>query len=61
MILLTGWGHRLQSEREIPLHVDRVLAKPPRLAELRAALAAIADDRPPPAARRSRLPDGGPS
>jgi PAS domain S-box-containing protein len=45
LILLTGWGQRLQSERQIPPHVDQVLAKPPRLAELRAALAAIADSR----------------
>jgi len=42
IILLTGWGQQLQSEGDIPPHVDRVLAKPPRLAELRAALAAIA-------------------
>lgn len=45
VILLTGWGQRLQAEREIPPHVDRVLAKPPRLAELRAALAAINDSQ----------------
>jgi PAS domain S-box-containing protein len=45
VILLTGWGHRLQPEGETPPHVDRVLAKPPRLAELRAALAAIASSR----------------
>jgi CheY-like chemotaxis protein len=38
VILLTGWGQRLISEGDIPPHVDRVLNKPPRLAELRAAL-----------------------
>ena len=38
IILLTGWGQRLQSESELPEHVDRVLAKPPRMMELRAAL-----------------------
>ncbi len=39
VLLLTGWGHRLLDENDIPPHVDRVLAKPPRLAELRSALA----------------------
>jgi PAS domain S-box-containing protein len=38
VILLTGWGRRLQGEGELPEHVDRVLSKPPRLPELRAAL-----------------------
>ncbi|HEX4649374.1 MAG TPA: ATP-binding protein [Steroidobacteraceae bacterium] len=49
VILLTGWGRRLLADQEIPPHVDRVLSKPPRLAELRAALAELAspevDDR----------------
>jgi len=39
VILLTGWGQRLLSEDDIPPHVDRVLSKPPRLRELREALA----------------------
>ena len=39
VILLTGWGHRLQGEQK-PEYVDHVLNKPPRLTELRAALAA---------------------
>jgi signal transduction histidine kinase/ActR/RegA family two-component response regulator len=42
VILLTGWGKRLLAENDIPAHVDRVLSKPPRLAELRAALAKLA-------------------
>jgi signal transduction histidine kinase/ActR/RegA family two-component response regulator len=41
VILLTGWGHRLQSEGELPEHVDRVLSKPPRIAALRMALAEL--------------------
>jgi PAS domain S-box-containing protein len=41
VILLTGWGQRLVEEGDIPPHVDRVLSKPPRLAELRAAFAAL--------------------
>jgi hypothetical protein len=36
--LLTGWGKRLIAEEDNPAHVDIVLAKPPKLAELRAAL-----------------------
>jgi CheY-like chemotaxis protein len=39
VILLTGWGQRLQAEGDLPAHVDLVLAKPPRLRELREALA----------------------
>jgi PAS domain S-box-containing protein len=38
VILLTGWGQRLAAEGDIPPHVDRVLAKPPKLRELREAL-----------------------
>jgi PAS domain S-box-containing protein len=39
VILLTGWGQRLLDEGDIPPHVDRVLSKPPKLRELREALA----------------------
>jgi FixJ family two-component response regulator len=39
VILLTGWGHRLMAEEDIPQHVDRVLSKPPKLRDLREALA----------------------
>ena len=41
LILLTGWGRRLQSDDEVPPYVDRVLSKPPRIADLREALAAL--------------------
>jgi CheY-like chemotaxis protein len=41
VILLTGWGQRLVADGEVPPHVDRVLNKPPKLAELRAALAEV--------------------
>jgi signal transduction histidine kinase/ActR/RegA family two-component response regulator len=41
VILLTGWGQRLIAANEIPPHVDRVLSKPPRLHELRAALSEL--------------------
>src|SRR6185437_10267300 len=39
IIMLTGWGQRLNTEGDIPPHVDRVLSKPPKLRELREALA----------------------
>ena len=38
VILLTGWGQRLAAESDLPPHVDRLLAKPPKLRELREAL-----------------------
>jgi len=40
-ILLTGWGQRLMAQNDVPPHVDRVLNKPPRLHELRPALAEL--------------------
>jgi signal transduction histidine kinase/DNA-binding response OmpR family regulator len=39
VILLTGWGRRPGPEGGTPPHVDRVLGKPPKVGELRAALA----------------------
>jgi DNA-binding response OmpR family regulator len=39
VILLTGWGARPGLDAEVPAHVDRVLGKPAKLRELRAALA----------------------
>ncbi|MDB6015053.1 MAG: Histidine kinase [Gammaproteobacteria bacterium] len=41
VIMLTGWGHRLLADKDLPPHVDRVLGKPPKLAALRAALAEV--------------------
>jgi CheY-like chemotaxis protein/anti-sigma regulatory factor (Ser/Thr protein kinase) len=41
VILLTGWGQRLLAEGDVPAQVDRVLGKPPRLHEVRAALAEL--------------------
>ena len=41
VVLLTGWGQRLSAENQVPPHVDRVLNKPPRLRDLRAALAEL--------------------
>ncbi len=39
IILLTGWGQRLVAEGDVPPHVDLVLNKPPRLRQIREALA----------------------
>jgi signal transduction histidine kinase/ActR/RegA family two-component response regulator len=38
VVLLTGWGQRLIATNDTPANIDRVLSKPPRLLELRAAL-----------------------
>lgn len=46
VILLTGWGQRLVADGDIPPHVDRVLAKPPRLREVREALASLCGSPP---------------
>ena len=42
VIMLTGWGNNLLAESELPQGVDVILSKPPRLNELRAALARAA-------------------
>jgi CheY-like chemotaxis protein len=39
VILLTGWGQRLIAEGDVPPHIDYVLSKPPKLRDLREALA----------------------
>ena len=56
VVLLTGWGYRLQAEGDVPQHVDRVLSKPPKLHELRAALAEFASGRT--SERRSSMISG---
>jgi signal transduction histidine kinase/CheY-like chemotaxis protein len=47
IILLTGWGQRLLDEKHLPAHVDRVLSKPPRLNQLRAALVELLNPQDP--------------
>ena len=44
VILLTGWGARLGSDGDAPAHVDRVIGKPTKMRELRAALAECCSD-----------------
>jgi PAS domain S-box-containing protein len=41
IILLTGWGQRLQGESDLSQFVDKILSKPPRIADVRAALAEL--------------------
>ena len=39
VLLLTGWGQALNADEDIPPHVDQVLSKPPKIREIRQALA----------------------
>jgi CheY-like chemotaxis protein len=39
VIMLTGWGQRLAATGETPPNVDRILAKPPNMRELRESIA----------------------
>jgi PAS domain S-box-containing protein len=45
IIMLTGWGHRLIATSDQPEHVDRVLSKPPKMAELRLTLSDLVGTR----------------
>ncbi len=45
IVMLTGWGHRLIATDDKPEHVDRVISKPPRMAELRITLAELLRER----------------
>jgi signal transduction histidine kinase len=45
IILLTGWGQHVSNENEKPPQVDRLLGKPPRIRELRSALAELTGRR----------------
>lgn len=42
VVMLTGWGRRMQEEGESPPHVDHLLSKPPRLEALRAVFRSVA-------------------
>ncbi len=48
IIMLTGWGHRLIATDDMPEHVDRVISKPPRMAELRATIAELLREKQSP-------------
>jgi len=45
IIMLTGWGHRLIATDDKPENVDRVLSKPPKMAELRSTLAELVREK----------------
>ena len=45
IILLTGWGQHVANENEKAPQVDRLLGKPPRIRELRSALAELTGRR----------------
>ena len=45
IILLTGWGQHVSSDSEKTPQVDRLLGKPPRIRELRSALAELTGRR----------------
>jgi DNA-binding response OmpR family regulator len=45
IILLTGWGQQVARDSGHALKVDRLLGKPPRIRELRAALAELTGRR----------------
>jgi DNA-binding NtrC family response regulator len=45
VVMLTGWGQRLVANGDIPPHVDWVLSKPPKLREVREALARTLQSR----------------
>jgi DNA-binding response OmpR family regulator len=45
IIMLTGWGHRLIATDDRPEHVDKVLSKPPKMADLRGTLAELVQPR----------------
>jgi CheY-like chemotaxis protein len=47
IVLLTGWGQRLLDEQNLPENIDRVLSKPPRLNQLRAALVELLNPQDP--------------
>jgi len=48
VILLTGWGQNFSLEGEVSPHFDQVLDKPPKLRDLREALAAVPPAEPGP-------------
>jgi DNA-binding NtrC family response regulator len=41
VFLITGWGQGMSAPGEVPYNVDRLLTKPPKLRDLREALASV--------------------
>jgi signal transduction histidine kinase/ActR/RegA family two-component response regulator len=38
VVMLTGWGAFMKEDNDLPMHVDGLLSKPPRIGEIRAML-----------------------
>ena len=45
IIMMTGWATLMKGEEDLPLHVDGVLNKPPRITELQETLRRVAERR----------------
>lgn len=43
IILLTGWGNMMKADGEIPVQVDAIISKPPRITELREVLKRVTE------------------
>jgi CheY-like chemotaxis protein len=59
VILLTGWGERLRVEEESVPDVDQILSKPPKLSDVRSALAVCCGEDTAP--ESARIKSGGAS
>jgi CheY-like chemotaxis protein len=44
IIMITGWGQRMNQSGELPPNVDRLLSKPPKLREIRLVLSQLFRD-----------------
>jgi signal transduction histidine kinase/CheY-like chemotaxis protein len=44
IVLLTGWGHGMRENGDLPSHVDHLLSKPPDVNELRQAISKLTAD-----------------
>jgi YesN/AraC family two-component response regulator len=38
VVMLTGWGAFMKEDNDLPMHVDGLLSKPPRIGDIRAML-----------------------
>jgi CheY-like chemotaxis protein len=45
IVLVTGWGDRIREANHLPLHVERVLSKPPDVEDLRRVIGELTQGR----------------
>ena len=45
VIMMTGWATLMKGEEDLPLHVDGVLNKPPKITELQETLRRVSQRR----------------